>query len=66
MFSRFGQVVTRENWLDKRVDEPTVSLLVPLGPVAVFGASNFPLAFSTVGGDTASALAARCPVVYKV
>ncbi|MFU8824063.1 aldehyde dehydrogenase (NADP(+)) [Yoonia sp.] len=37
----------------------------PLGPVAVFGASNFPLAFSTAGGDTASALAAGCPVVYK-
>jgi NADP-dependent aldehyde dehydrogenase len=40
-------------------------MLVPLGPVAVFGASNFPLAFSTAGGDTASALAAGCPVVFK-
>jgi NADP-dependent aldehyde dehydrogenase len=39
--------------------------VVPLGPVAVFGASNFPLAFSTAGGDTASALAAGCPVVVK-
>jgi 2,5-dioxopentanoate dehydrogenase len=39
--------------------------MVPLGPVAVFGASNFPLAFSTGGGDTASALAAGCPVVVK-
>jgi NADP-dependent aldehyde dehydrogenase len=38
---------------------------IPLGPVAVFGASNFPLAFSTAGGDTASALAAGCPVVFK-
>lgn len=38
---------------------------VALGPVAVFGASNFPLAFSTAGGDTASALAAGCPVVFK-
>ncbi len=37
----------------------------PLGPVAVFGASNFPLAFSTAGGDTAAALAAGCPVIYK-
>lgn len=37
----------------------------PIGPVAVFGASNFPLAFSTAGGDTASALAAGCPVVIK-
>jgi alpha-ketoglutaric semialdehyde dehydrogenase len=38
---------------------------VPLGPVAVFGASNFPLAFSVAGGDTASALAAGCPVMVK-
>ena len=38
---------------------------VPLGPVVVFGASNFPLAFSVAGGDTASALAAGCPVVVK-
>ena len=37
----------------------------PVGPVAVFGASNFPLAFSVAGGDTASALAAGCPVVVK-
>jgi len=41
-------------------------MLVPIGPVAVFGASNFPLAFSVPGGDTASALAAGCPVVIKV
>ncbi|MGD9342710.1 MAG: aldehyde dehydrogenase (NADP(+)) [Desulfuromonadales bacterium] len=41
------------------------SMLVPLGPVAVFGAGNFPLAFSVAGGDTASALAAGCPVVFK-
>jgi NADP-dependent aldehyde dehydrogenase len=40
-------------------------MLVPLGPVAVFGASNFPLAFSVPGGDTAAALAAGCPVVVK-
>ncbi|MGJ6965977.1 aldehyde dehydrogenase (NADP(+)) [Streptosporangium sp. G11] len=40
-------------------------MLVPIGPVAVFGASNFPLAFSVPGGDTASALAAGCPVVIK-
>lgn len=39
--------------------------LIPVGPVAVFGASNFPLAFSVAGGDTASALAAGCPVVVK-
>ncbi len=40
-------------------------MLLPLGPTVVFGASNFPLAFSTAGGDTASALAAGCTVVYK-
>ena len=40
-------------------------MLLPIGPVAVFGASNFPLAFSVAGGDTASALAAGCPVVVK-
>ncbi|MCA9300747.1 MAG: aldehyde dehydrogenase (NADP(+)) [Phycisphaerales bacterium] len=40
-------------------------MLRPLGPVAVFGASNFPLAYSTAGGDTASALAAGCPVIVK-
>lgn len=40
-------------------------MLVPIGPVAVFGASNFPLAFSVPGGDTAAALAAGCPVVIK-
>ncbi len=39
--------------------------LIPLGPVAVFGASNFPLAYSTAGGDTVSALAAGCPVIVK-
>lgn len=38
---------------------------IGVGPVAVFGASNFPLAFSTAGGDTAAALAAGCPVVFK-
>ena len=38
---------------------------IPLGPVAVFGSSNFPLAYSTAGGDTASALAAGCPVIVK-
>ena len=61
----------------KVVDDPQVSgpppaghpgmrrVLVPLGPVAVYGASNFPFAFSVPGGDTASALAAGCPVVAK-
>jgi alpha-ketoglutaric semialdehyde dehydrogenase len=41
-------------------------MLIPVGPVAVFCASNFPLAFSVAGGDTASALAAGCPVIVKV
>src|SRR5690606_31912176 len=63
---------------DLRAAEPVVSIdpagdagpeirqsRVPLGPVAVFGASNFPLAFSVAGGDTASALAAGCPVIVK-
>jgi NADP-dependent aldehyde dehydrogenase len=50
----------------KPIPRPDVRrMLFPLGPVAVFGASNFPLAFSTAGGDTASALAAGCPVVVK-
>lgn len=51
---------------DRAVPRPDIrQRKVPLGPVAVFGASNFPLAFSTAGGDTASALAAGCPVVLK-
>jgi NADP-dependent aldehyde dehydrogenase len=50
----------------KPIPKPDVRrMLVPLGPIAVFGASNFPLAFSTAGGDTASALAAGCPVLVK-
>lgn len=54
--------------LPERTPAPRVDIRqrqIPLGPVAVFGASNFPLAFSTAGGDTASALAAGCPVVFK-
>jgi len=72
----FAQVVRSGEWLDLRVDpalpdrkplpRPDLRLRqIPLGPVAVFGASNFPLAFSVAGGDTASALAAGCPVVVK-
>lgn len=52
----------------KRMPNPRPDLKLiqrPLGPVAVFGASNFPLAFSVAGGDTASALAAGCPVIVK-
>ncbi|HEU5472324.1 MAG TPA: aldehyde dehydrogenase (NADP(+)) [Actinophytocola sp.] len=51
---------------DPAVARPDVRrMLVPIGPVAVFSASNFPFAFSVAGGDTASALAAGCPVVVK-
>ncbi len=53
---------------DKRTPKPRPQLekfLVPLGPVVVFGASNFPLAYSTLGGDVASAFAAGCPVIVK-
>lgn len=74
---RLFAALVREGWyLDARIDtaipdrkplpKPDLRrMLVPLGPVAVFGASNFPLAFSVAGGDTASALAARNPVVIK-
>jgi len=72
----FAQVVREGGWIDARID-PALPERTPLprsdlrlrhiavGPVAVFGASNFPLAFSVAGGDTASALAAGCPVVVK-
>lgn len=72
----FAAVLREGSWNGARIDPalPDRSPLprpdirqreVPLGPVAVFGASNFPLAFSVAGGDTASALAAGCPVVAK-
>ncbi|MGE6779386.1 aldehyde dehydrogenase (NADP(+)) [Vreelandella titanicae] len=72
----FASVVRAGEWLDVRIDPampdreplPRADLRqrhIGLGPVAVFGASNFPLAFSVAGGDTASALAAGCPVVVK-
>lgn len=72
----FAGVVREGSWVEASIDtaipdrEPLPKpdlrrMLVPLGPVAVFGASNFPLAFSVAGGDTASALAAGCPVVVK-
>lgn len=72
----FASHILAGAYLDRRIDEalperkplprPEIRLIQrPLGPVAVFGASNFPLAFSTAGGDTASALAAGCPVVVK-
>ncbi len=72
----FADHILKGDYLDRRHDEalpdrqplprPDIKLVQrPIGPVAVFGASNFPLAFSTAGGDTASALAAGCPVVVK-
>jgi len=61
----FAEVAAAAEYQDRRVELISRSLLVPLGPVAVFGASNFPFAFSTCGGGTVSALAARCPVVFK-
>ena len=57
---------TRPCPIARRCRAPRLRLIQrPIGPVAVFGASNFPLAFSTAGGDTAAALAAGCPVVVK-
>jgi len=72
----FADLVEEGSWVNAIIDEalpereplPRVDIrkmLKPLGPVAVFTASNFPLAFSTAGGDTASALAAGCPVIVK-
>lgn len=72
----FASHIRKGDHLDRRHDaalpdrqplpRPDIRLMQrPIGPVAVFGASNFPLAFSTAGGDTASALAAGCPVLVK-
>ena len=72
----FASVVREGSWVDARIDtaipgrqpapKPDIrQMQIPLGPVGIFGASNFPLAFSVAGGDTASALAAGCPVIVK-
>lgn len=72
----FASHILTGDYLDKRFDQalpnreplprPELRMIQrPIGPIAVFGASNFPLAFSTAGGDTAAALAAGCPVVVK-
>jgi len=72
----FAEHILKGDYLDRRHDKalpdrqplprPDLKMVQrPIGPVAVFGASNFPLAFSTAGGDTAAALAAGCPVVVK-
>lgn len=72
----FAALLLEGSWLDARIDtaipdrtpvpKPDLRYMhIPLGPVVVFGASNFPLAFSVAGGDTVSALAAGCPVIVK-
>ena len=72
----FAALTEEGSWVDARLDSPLPdrkplprpslrSMLRPLGPVVVFAPSNFPLAFSVAGGDTASALAAGCPVIVK-
>lgn len=72
----YADACERGEWLEARIDtanpertplpKPDIrKMLVPLGPVVVYGASNFPFAYSTAGGDTACALAAGCPVIVK-
>lgn len=72
----YGAEAAKGDWLDARIETAQPdrkplpkpdhrSMLRPLGPVVVFGASNFPFAYSVAGGDTASALAAGCPVIVK-
>lgn len=69
----FSELLKEGWWVDARINTGNTELqkpdvrrmLQPIGPVAIFGASNFPLAFSTAGGDTISALASGCPVILK-
>lgn len=72
----FADLVEAGSWVDASIDtaipdrspvpKPDLrKMLVPVGPIVVFGSSNFPLAYSTAGGDTASALASGCPVIVK-
>jgi len=73
--TQYGNAAKEGEWLEARIDtgvhdkitpKPDIrKMLVPLGPVVVFGASNFPFAYSTAGGDTACAFAAGCPVILK-
>lgn len=68
---KFGALLREGSYVDAIIDTATDAnpdirqMLVPLGPVGVFSASNFPFAFAVAGGDTASAFAAGCPVVVK-
>ncbi|MGW3853437.1 aldehyde dehydrogenase family protein [Micromonospora arida] len=74
-FRMFGEVLRDGAYVEAAIDHAADTplgpgpdlrrMLVPLGPVAVFGASNFPFAFSVAGGDTAAALAAGCPTILK-
>mgnify|MGYP003624792510 CR=1 FL=1 len=72
----FANLVKEGSWVEAVIDTANLNrqpipkvdirkMLVPLGPIVVFGASNFPLAYSTAGGDTAAAFAAGCPVIVK-
>ncbi len=71
----YADACERGDWLEARIDtavpdknppKPDIrKMQVPLGPVVVFGAANFPFAYSTAGGDTATAFAAGCPVIVK-
>lgn len=72
--NQYAAASERGEWLEAAIDTPTENnnsttdirkMLIPLGPVVVFGASNFPFAYSTAGGDTACAFAAGCPVIVK-
>jgi NADP-dependent aldehyde dehydrogenase len=73
--NQYGEAAECGEWLEARIDTPTErstppkhdirKMLIPLGPVVVFGSSNFPFAYSTAGGDTACAFGAGCPVIVK-
>lgn len=73
--NQYAEAAESGEWLEARIDTPISDaktekpdirkMLIPIGPVVVFGASNFPFAYSTAGGDTACAFAAGCPVIVK-
>lgn len=73
--NQYADACLKGEWLEARIDtaipdknppKPDIrKMMVPLGPVVVFGSSNFPFAYSTAGGDTACAIAAGCPVIVK-
>ncbi|MEO8823150.1 MAG: aldehyde dehydrogenase (NADP(+)) [Ginsengibacter sp.] len=73
--NQYGDAAESGEWLEARIDtaipdkkppkQDIRKMLIPLGPVVVFGSSNFPFAYSTAGGDTACAFAAGCPVIVK-